>query len=250
MYRRMVHVTGPFEIIPGIPPKRHVRVYVPARTPAHDRPFLVLFDGQNVFDDAGSFAGGWHAHRAVERLAKNVAAPVVIGIDHGNEHRIRELSPFDFGPHTADAERFLHWITSWLLPKLRRDYQLTHDPRRSIVGGSSMGGLASLYAALRFPDVFGGALSMSPSLFVGRGALFDWVKHNGAPHGSRIYLDAGAHEAGGRMLQSATRMAGVLQSTGRVDLRFRSDPQGYHRESSWRRRLLPALRFHFGTSKR
>jgi predicted alpha/beta superfamily hydrolase len=108
-----------------------------------------------------------------------------------------------------------------------------------------MGGLASLYAALRLPDVFGGALSMSPSLFVGRGAIFDWVKQHGAPRGARIYLDAGAHEAGGRMLASAERMAQLLGKTG-AELQFRPDPHGHHREASWRRRFLPAVRYLLG----
>ncbi len=246
----MIRVTGPYEIFPGVPPKRNVRIYVPKRAPQRERPFLLLFDGQNVFDDAPSFAGGWHAHLAVERLARTVSAPVIIGVDHGNEHRIRELSPFAFGPHSGEAEGFLHWLTSWLLPKLRRELALSTNPRHAIVGGSSMGGLASLYVALRLPDVFGGAISMSPSLFVGNGALFDWVKQHNAPAGSRIYLDAGAHEAGGRMLASAQRMAELLQAGGRCELKFRADPQGHHRESSWRRRLLPALRFHFGTSRK
>lgn len=72
--------------------------------------------------------------------------------------------------------------------------------------------------------------------------MFDWVKQHGAPHGSRIYLDAGAHEAGGRMLASAERMAQSLAKTG-VQLEFRADPNGHHREASWRRRFLPAVRF-------
>jgi len=253
----MVKVTGPFEIVPGIPPKRNVRIYEPAffaeradSASAVDRPLLLLFDGQNVFDDAPSFAGGWHAHRAVDRLAKTVVPPVVVGVDHGHEHRIEELSPFSFGGREARLEGFLNWITSWLLPKLRREHGLTSDPRRVIVGGSSMGGLAALYAALRMPAVFGGAIVMSPSLFVGRGAIFEWARKNGGQAASRIYLDAGAREAGGRMLAATERMAEVLGQMGRIDLRFRADPRGEHRESDWRRRLLPALRFHFGTSRR
>lgn len=244
----MIKVTGPFEIVPGVPPKRHVRVYVPKAVRARERPLLLMFDGQNVFDDAPSFAGGWHAHRAVERLAKSVAPPVVVGIDHGHEHRLSELSPFPFAGHGAGLERLLHWITSWLLPKLRREHSLSSAPERVVVAGSSMGGLAALYAALRLPDVFGGAIAMSPSLFVGRGAMFDWTQaHRGVVRG-KIYLDAGAREASGRMLAATERMAELLSHTP-VSLRFRADPKGHHREADWRRRLLPALRFHFGSSR-
>lgn len=61
-----IHLLGPFDV-PGLPPRRHVRAYVPTRARASSRPLLFLFDGQNAFDDAPSFAGGWHAHLAVER---------------------------------------------------------------------------------------------------------------------------------------------------------------------------------------
>ncbi|NUP13685.1 MAG: alpha/beta hydrolase [Polyangiaceae bacterium] len=246
----MVDITGPFEIVPGVPPKRHVRIYRPRRVPSHDRPVLLLFDGQNVFDDEPSFAGGWHAHRAVERLAKTVPPPIVIGIDHGNEHRISELSPFDFGRVHGSFDGFLDWIAGWLLPKLRREHRLTSDPRRTIIGGSSMGGLASLYAALKRPDVFGGTISMSPSLWVARGALLRFAAKRAPAPGSRIYLDAGGREGEGRMLAAAEKMALTLRASGRAEIMFRADPRGQHREIDWRRRLLPALRFQFGDSRR
>lgn len=242
----MIHVTGPYEIVPGHGPKRHVRVYVPSRAPPAERPLLLFFDGQNVFDDAPSFAGGWHAHVAVERLAKTVAAPVLIGVDHGHEHRIPELSPFDFGPHKGKLPELLDWMARWLVPELRREHRLSADPRRTVVAGSSMGGLAALFAALSRPDVFGGAIAMSPSLWVGRGAMFRWVSERGVPHGVRVYLDGGAKEH--RMLEGAQKMSDLLASRGTDDLRFRADPKGDHSERSWRRRLLPAMRHHFGTS--
>ena len=59
---------GPLEL-PGFP-ERRIRVYIPGgSTPVSERPALYLFDGQNVFGDEGSFAGGWWAHAAVERSA-------------------------------------------------------------------------------------------------------------------------------------------------------------------------------------
>ncbi len=243
----MIAVTGPYEFVPGEAPKRHVRVYVPRRAQPADRPLLFLFDGQNVFDDAPSFAGGWHAHLAVERLARTVAAPVIVGLDHGHERRIAELSPFDFGQVRGELDRQLGWIADWLLPKLRSELRLSSDPRRTIIGGSSMGGLASLYAALARPDLFGGSLSMSPSLWVGRGAMFRWTERRNVPHASRIYVDGGAREP--RMIEAAGRMPDLLGKRGLRDVCFRSDPKGDHSERSWRRRLLPALRFHFGTSR-
>lgn len=244
-----MQVLGPFEIVPGVGPKRHVRVYVPRRARPADRPLLLLFDGQNVFHDAPSFAGGWHAHQEVERLAKSVSPPVIVGVDHGHEHRISELSPFDFGKVKGSLEPLLEWLVSWLLPQLRAAHRLSADRRKVVIGGSSLGGLAALYAALRHPGVFGGALAMSPSVWVAGGAFLHWAPARARAADTRIYLDAGAREGGGRMLAMAERAASVLSASGVADLKFRADARGQHREADWRRRLLPALRYHFGKSR-
>lgn len=251
---RPVELLGPFDIGFGPSRQRLVRVYDPAPTATRadgpiGRPLLLMFDGQNIFDDEPSYAGGWHVHREVERLARTVVRPVVVAIDHGHQYRVTELSPFPIAGQTGELLRLLHWIIAQLLPELTMRYGLSTEPSQRVVGGASLGGLAALYAALRFPNEFGGAIAMSPSLWVHRGAFFKWVEGHPTPPGGRIYLDAGAKEARGSMLRSAKRLGSMLLGSGRVQLHFRADPRGQHREADWRRRLLPALRFHFGKSK-
>jgi enterochelin esterase-like enzyme len=241
----MVMLLGPFEIVPGVPPARHVRVHVPKRAAASERPLLVLFDGQNVFDDAPSFSGGWHTHAIVDRMARRSNPPVIVAVDHGHEQRIGELSPFPVMGHAPAIEPLLHWIAEWLLPQLRTELSITNDRRRVIVGGSSMGGLAALYALLRRPDVFGGALAMSPSLWVGKGALLRLLSEVAFAPGSRVYVDAGRHEAGGTVLGAVHELEHIVKRHPHVDVRLVADPRGHHRESSWRRRLPAALRYHF-----
>ena len=104
---------GRFDI-PHVALQRRVRAYLPARRPkrATPRPALFLFDGQNIFDDAGSFAGAWNAHLAVDRYAARRAnPPVVIAIDHGHRARIDELTPFRHWIHCICLEickRIIH----------------------------------------------------------------------------------------------------------------------------------------------
>jgi enterochelin esterase-like enzyme len=239
---------GPIDV-PEYPPKRMVRIYVPTRAPARDRPVLRLFDGQNVFDDEPSFAGGWHAHEAVERLAKNVPPPVVVGIDHGNEKRIEELSPFAIGSKAGRLDGFLDWIRRWLLPHLAQHFEVSRDRRKIVLGGSSMGGIGALYGLLSHPHVFGGCIAMSPSLWIARRAIFGWAARRAAPADARVYLDAGAAEPP-MMLRNAEAMDKLLHDRGARNLHFLADPRGAHSEAAWRRRLLKALRFQFGTSKR
>ena len=207
-----VSVLGPFAV-PGLAPRR-VRVYLPRgwgrATPS---PALWLFDGQNVFDDAPSFAGGWYAHEAAESLARGRGGrpvPVVIGIDHGNDGRINELSPFAFGDKPSHARAFLDWVTGELKPALEAELNLVPGPFGSVVGGSSMGGLAALWAHFHEPESFGGALVMSPSFWLAERAIFADVAAQPAPEVSRIYLDGGRREDKGRVVELVREMAAHL----------------------------------------
>ncbi len=146
---------------PGLAPRR-ARAYVPSR-PAAKRSVLVMFDGQNAFGDEGSFAGGWHSHEAVERMAA-ARAPVIVAIDHGGAERIAELG----APSSPKLASFVDLVVDQVLPAAHERFALAYGPAAHVVGGSSMGGLAALYMHFRRPEVFGGAIAMSPSLWFGR----------------------------------------------------------------------------------
>lgn len=242
-----VNVLGPFET-PGFPP-RHVRVYLP-RDYAPEREggnfALYLFDGQNVFDDAPSFSGGWYVHEAAERLARaGRPVPVVIGIDHGGTSRIGELSPFPWEGNQGRSALFLDWVTGTLMPALEAEFKLHPGPFGAVIGGSSMGGLAALWSHFHYPHSFGGALVLSPSLWLANQAIFADLREQPDPELSRIYLDMGAREDKGRQLPIAAAMASYLVGRGWDDdrLLWRPDAKGGHNEASWRRRLPKALRF-------
>ena len=239
---------GPLAI-PGLG-RRGVRLYVPrgrrGAAPVADRPLLVMFDGQNIFDDAPSFAGGWHLHEAVEKRARArraAVAPVVVGLEHGGVLRVRELNPF--APERwLDAQ--LDQVEATLLPALRARLGL---PLAQVwIGGSSMGGLAALYAHLARPELFRGAMALSPALPITRGAFMAWFERRPTPAVSRIYLDAGGR-GGDRLIGAeARRLATRLRQRGwRPDeLMWHFVKSGPHTEAAWRRRLPRALRFLFG----
>ena len=213
---------------------RRVRVHVPAAA-VFPAPVLVLFDGQNVFGDAGSYAGGWHADVAADQLASTVRRPIVVGVDHGGIGRITEL--------WQELDPFLAFVKGEVLPAVRARWET--EPLTGI-GGSSMGGLAAFAAHLRDPGTWSRALVMSPSLWVGRGAVFRELDRSPVPSPSRIYLDVGRRE-GGAMPGLAERLARTLRlrGYGPLDLLWRPDARGTHQERHWRRRLPKALWFLF-----
>jgi trehalose-phosphatase len=244
-----VNVLGPLAV-PGLA-SRSIRVYLPrAYDPAQPHFALYLFDGQNVFDDASSFSGGWHIHEIVEKLTKpGRPVPVIIGIDHGEEDRIRELSPFGIEEEPGQIDVLLDWITERLMPLLTAELNLIPGPIGAVVGGSSMGGLAAFWSHFHHPRSFGGALVMSPSFWVADQAIFDDVAAQPTPLVSRIYLDGGAREDKGRLAAVIKRMAEHLTERGYDSdhLMWRVDARGTHSEASWRRRLPKALRFMYQT---
>jgi len=243
-----IFTLGRFDI-PGIAKGRRVRVYLPSHHVRDGtRPALYMFDGQNDFDDQGSFAGGWYAQDAVDRLSTRTCnVPLIVAIDHGGEKRIDELGPFKQGAMGGKTDALLEWMVGTLVPKVVREYGVTPGALGGVVAGSSMGGLAALYAHFRHPAVFGGALCMSSAFWFGRGAIFDFVRHQPTPHFSRVYLDSGAREGRGGMARTAEEMARILRHRGYGDdrLLLRIDKRGTHNEKHWRRRLPRALRFMF-----
>lgn len=241
-----IDTLGPFKV-PGLPGERRVRVYVPRPLPLHTHlPVLYMFDGQNIFDDGPSFAGGWHLHESAQALAsRGLTMPVIVGIDHGGSQRINELSPFRCSMSTGQLYRLTGWMRRTLMPRIRRDYPVRDDAPGTAIGGSSLGGLAALHTHFRHPDLFGAALVMSPSLWLARGKIFRDLATRARPWTSRIYVDAGAHE--GRMLRDAQRLVKDLEARGYgpEDLMWRPDPAGRHSEAHWRRRAPAGLHFLF-----
>jgi predicted alpha/beta superfamily hydrolase len=81
--------------------------------------------------------------------------------------------------------------------------------------------------------------AMSPSLWVGRGAIYDFVKQAAFTPG-RLYVDNGSREPTAKHLAEALTAKGYRLDH---DLRYALEEGGEHRESAWARRLPDALRF-------
>lgn len=248
----VLSILGPFDV-PGLLPRR-ARVYVPPRAPK-DRPspVLFMFDGQNLFHDEPSFAGGWHLHSTVRRLAVGgKRAPVIVGIDHGGEARIQELTPWPTEHGGGRLDVLLDWLTGWLMPRVREEFHVAADPSAVGIGGSSLGGLAALYAHLRSPAHFGLALSMSPSLWVGGGRMHVYAASQPKPETSRIYMDAGTLEGGGSVVAAGARLTSELKARGYGSdaLKWVVARRGKHSEEHWRRRAGKAIEFLFSGAPR
>jgi len=226
---------------PQLDNRRDLYVHVPAAPARGDSRYPVIYmqDGQNLFDPALSFAGTWGVDEALAGASRRGLDAIVVGIPNMGAARIAEYDPF-----VEAGERYLDFVTHTVKPLV--DGQFPTLPERSHTGiaGSSLGGLISLYAFFKYPEVLGFVAALSPSLWFADGALLDLVARAPRVPG-RLYLDVGTRE-GEQTVALGRRLRDLLLTKGydpRHDFRWVEDRDGVHHESAWGRRFRKALPF-------
>jgi predicted alpha/beta superfamily hydrolase len=150
---------------------RHVLVFLPPgynddETRAY--PVLYLQDGQNLFDKVTAYGGvEWGVDETAQRLieAGEIEPLIIAGIYNTGEHRIDEYTP-TVDPELQKggrADQYGQFIVEELKPFIDQHYRTLARPQHTGIGGSSLGGLVSLYLGLKYPQIFGKLLVMSPS---------------------------------------------------------------------------------------
>ena len=223
---------------------RRLRVYLPPGYADDTRryPVLYMFDGQNLFDEATSYAGEWGVDEAMDGLAREDGlAAIVVGIDHGNALRMHELIPYAnprFLPNAGAA--FIDDLVNAIKPFVDANYRTLPDRAHTAVAGSSLGGLSADYAIHRYPQVFSMAGVFSPSYWVSDEA-FAAAARERLPAGSRVYLYMGGEE-GPEAVSGVENMARVLRMhPGATDVALRIAPDAGHNEAAWREAFPQAV---------
>lgn len=239
-----------------LPTDRDIIVYLPPDYHAHpDRTYPVLYlqDGQNLFDPATSFAGcTWevreNADAAIE--AREIEPLIVVGIYNTGDRRLSEYThERDWHRGGGEADKYGLLMVHELLPFIARHYRVRTDRASTGLGGSSLGGLVSLYLGLRHPQHFGKLAVLSPSVWWNHKSILGYLNEH-APQiwdRPRIWLDIGDGE-GRRTVLDAELLARRLRANGWIDgesMHFGRFPGATHDEASWARRVRPMLRFLF-----
>ena len=226
---------------------RDIQVYLP---PSYERsgrhyPVIYMHDGQNLFDASTSFAGEWHVDETFERIGSEGVEAIVVAIPNTGRERVDEYSPFrDAQRGGGRGDAYLDFIVGTLKPEIDRRFRTRGERTHTGIMGSSMGGLVSLYAFFRNPEVFGFAGVMSPALWFANRAIFDYVAPRRGWTG-KLYLDIGTGE-GRFQVRNARLMVRLLRQTAtrpRLNLMFVQDRGARHHESAWSARFERAVRY-------
>jgi predicted alpha/beta superfamily hydrolase len=234
--------------------QRRVLVYTPpgyGRDTRRRYPVLYLHDGQNVFDPDTAYVPGehWRVREAAEPLfaARSIAPLLIVAVYHGGERRLHEYTPTRGGKLGGGGiELHARMMVEELRPFIAARYRVLPHPRHTALGGSSLGGLATLWLGIRYPDVYGKLAAFSPSIWWDRRVILRELQSIVHPRRQPMWLDMGTHE--GQSPFSSVRDARLLKATlvgkgwreGRT-LFYHEVENADHSERAWSERVAPML---------
>jgi predicted alpha/beta superfamily hydrolase len=220
-------------------------------------PVLFLHDGQNLFDGATSFIPGmdWHVGQTADYCiqAGLVEPLVIVGIYNAGKQRLGEYTPTCVPKLGGGrANRYAKFLLEEVRPFLLGNYRVLSGAENTGIGGSSLGGLVSLYLGLRLPHVFGKIAALSPSVWWNRRVILRFADAAPVDPLPRIWLDIGTGE-GGRIVEDVERFRDILLAKGwRLgrDVHYQRVEGAEHNEAAWARRVAPFLQFLFPAGER
>lgn len=218
-------------------------------------PVLYLHDGQNVFDGRTSYVPGqhWRMKESADSLLeqRRIEPLMIVAIYHAGEHRLYEYTPtrtrkLDGGGAAAHGRMLVEELIPWLA----RRYRTSPLARHTALGGSSLGGLATLYLGLTYPSVFGRLAVMSPSVWWDHRVILrilQGFQHHRRP---KIYLDVGTEEGSTPFgsIRDVRLLKAMLVGKGWREgrsLRYVEEAGAGHNEKAWASRTPGMLEFLF-----
>ncbi len=243
---------------------RDVHVYRPPgyeEEPSRRYPVLYMQDGQNIFDPK-EMGMEWEVDETADALIQaGRIEPLIVVAVANTEARRDEYTPTAVELKRSDgtvsegggkANLYGRFLIEELMPFIDRTYRTRQDAASTGVGGSSLGGLVSVWLGLEHPDVFGNVLAVSPTVWWDDFVILEKVAALPRKAPVRFWVDIGTLEgdnavSGARGLRDALIAKGWEPGT---DLEYREQEGGRHDEISWASRVEGMLTFLCGTAKR
>jgi len=252
---------------------RNVDVWLPPGYNGKDRCFVIyMHDGQMVFDGRITWnKKSWNMAETVSALIAKGKIPetIVVGIWSIGSTRQAEYFPEKVLPYVPkearerfvrvdlsgkpQADNYLRFIVEELKPAIDAKYATLSDRDHTIVMGSSMGGIISLYAVCEYPEVFGRAGCMStgwiatfPKNATFPLATFNYLQgHLPDPKTHKIYFDQGTATIDALFTESQAFADLVVRDRGYSEANFMSRvfPGDEHSETFWAKRVEIPLEF-------
>ena len=196
--------------IPQLNKTRKIWALLPYNYNKTDKTYPVLYlqDAQNLFNEGSAF-GNWEIDQKMSILAEYGRGDVIIiAIENGSEDRIKEYV-LDHNSITENAEgkKYLRFLADTLKPYVDSVYRTKPERKFTGIGGSSLGGLISIYSGFLYPEVYSKLMIFSPSLWINPENNFPQMNFKN-PYDIKVYMYGGEME-GSQM----TERIGLFEKT-------------------------------------
>jgi predicted alpha/beta superfamily hydrolase len=231
-----VHIIDTAFEIPQLATTRRIWLYLPPGYENNKKHYPVIYmqDGQNIFDEYTAGYGEWGVDECVDSMIKTgKPACIIVGIDNGPK-RLYEYNPYDYKDvGNGEGEAYVDFIVKNLKPFIDKHYRTLPTNENTIIAGSSMGGLISYYAMLKYPGVFGKGGIFSPS-FWAADEIKNLTDSEGKNLKGTLFFYMGLQEGE----QYVTDMEVIIEKLSKNSSALMytvTDPKSGHNEKAWRK---------------
>ena len=239
-------ISEKFEI-PQLKTTRRIWIYLPKDYETSHKRYDVMYlqDAQNLFDDATSYAGEWQIDETLNKIfEKTGKSLIVVGIDNGGEKRIEELSPYKNAKYGGgNGDNYVKFIVETLKPFIDKNYRTKPQRKFTTIGGSSLGSLISVYAAVKYPETFGKVLAFSSAFWFNAKELNEFISSSKVNlKQQKYYFIQGKHEDEDMEEQTKSVIENLKSKNVKSkNIFLKIDEDGKHNEMYWRREFEAAV---------
>lgn len=213
-------------------------------------PVMYLQDAQNLFNEEALY-GNWEIDKKLAVMAEyNIGKIIIIAIEHAEEDRIKEYNVGKTVLGKGQGKKYIRFITETLKPFVDDHFRTIKDREHTGIGGSSMGGLVSIFSGLRYPEVYGKLMIFSPSLWVVPKLKIDSDAAESSD--TKIYLYAGGDESETMIEHVKKFKKNMIASEfvkDKMKINLSINMEGKHTETYWSDEFPKAIEWLYFNSK-
>lgn len=252
-YLPEVHLISKEFEIPQLNKKRKVWALLPHdyHQTSERYPVMYLQDAQNLFNEQSAF-GNWEIDKKLAVMAEyQIGKIIVIAVEHADKERVLEYNVGNTVLGQGQGKQYIRFLADTLKPFVDQHFRTKPERIYTGIGGSSMGGLVSIFSGLMYPEVFGKLMIFSPSLWVVPKIKLSFLDLYD-PQDFRIYLYAGGNESA-TMVEHVKKFRKKLLEkesyTNKMKVRLSINEHGKHSETYWSDEFPKAMEWLFFSDK-
>ncbi|WP_382386655.1 alpha/beta hydrolase [Fontibacter flavus] len=249
-----VHLISEEFEIPQLNKKRKVWALLPHDydTSTEHYPVLYLQDAQNLFNENAAF-GNWQIDKKLAVMSDyGIGKIIIIAIEHADKERLIEYNVGKTLLGEGQGKQYIRFVTDTLKPFIDKNFRTKSDREHTGIGGSSMGGLVSIFSGLMYPEVYGKLMIFSPSLWVIPKIKLSFP-HFYEPMDTKIYLYAGGDESETMIKHVKKFKKRLLKKENvrdKIQVNLSINHEGKHSETYWSDEFPKAIEWLFFSERK